>query len=359
MNKVRFGIISTGMIADFHAKAILSDERAELIAVCGHTNVEKTRTFAQKYDIEKVYTDYRELAADKDIDAVCVCSPSGLHGLHGIQCLRNGKHVLCEKPLDIKGETMTEMIKVAEKNNRKLGCVFPNRTRHGLRKAKEIIDSGQLGKMTIVECEYRGYRSPEYYTSSNWKGTKELDGGGCLMNQGIHAIDTMCWLAGDVKTVYGVIDTMLRDIEVEDTAMAILEFENGARGMLMGTTISNVPEEAPEGDRLRIEFERGTIVYEKGKTSLYKREIKEGPDGFFLGDEVHRIPLDDEDKAVISSTSDPANLDMESHFAIVSNFISAVIDDTDPYITGSSARKSVDLVLALYKSSKSGMKVTL
>lgn len=359
MRKVRFGIISCGMIAHFHARSILNDNRAELVAVCGHSSVEKTKEFAKKYGAKKVYMDYRELAADKDIDAVCVCSPSGLHGIHTIECLKNGKHVLCEKPLDIKSEVMSEMIKTAEDNNLKLGCVFPNRTRSGLRKAKEIIDSGRLGKMTIVECQYRGYRSPEYFTSSNWKGTKELDGGGCLMNQGIHAIDTMCWLAGDVKSVYGIAEAMLRDIEVEDTAMAILEFTDGAKGVLMGTTISNVPENAPEGDRIRIEFEKGTIVYAEGKTYLYMRQSKEDNCGSATGDEVIKIMLDGEEGEVVSSSSDPANVDLESHSYIVSDFISAVLEDREPYIPGRSARKSVDLVLAVYKSSERGEKVSV
>jgi len=376
LGKIRFGIISTGMIADFHAKAIQADERSELVAVCGHSSIEKTEAFAKKYGTKKIYMDYKELAASNTIDAICVCSPSGLHGLHSIECLKNGKHVLCEKPLDIKSEVMTEMIENAYSNKLKLGCVFPNRTRSGLKKAKKIIDSGILGKMTIVECQYRGYRATEYFTSSNWKGTKKLDGGGCLMNQGIHAVDTMCWLAGDVKSVYGTAEAMLRDIEVEDTAMAILEFINGAKGVLLGTTISNVPENAPEGDRLRIEFENGTMVYAEGKTSLYMRQptINTSEDNTMLNitslyniktnwihtsDEVLKIALDNEQGPVVSSTSDPANVDMESHSFIVSNFISAILEDKEPYIPGSSARKSVDLVLAVYKSSEVGQKIDL
>ena len=349
MKKVRFGIISTGLIADFHAKAILSDGRAELVAVCGHTNPERVKKFAKEYGIEKIYSNYKDLAADKEVDAICVCSPSGLHGIHSIECMKNGKHVLCEKPLDIDSDVMSKMIKVSKDYDRKLGCVFPNRTREGLKKAKEIIDSKELGKMTTVECQYRGYRSPEYFTSSNWKGTKKLDGGGCLMNQGIHAVDTMCWLAGDVESVYGVSGALLRDIEVEDTAVGILEFKNGAKGVLMGSTISSVPEEAPEGDRLRIEFENGAIVYANGKATLYKRD----------GEEVEKIPLDKDDGPSISSTTDPANIDMDSHFFIVSNFITAVLEDVEPYIPGESARKSVDVVLALYESSETGKKIII
>jgi len=376
LDKVRFGIISTGMIAHFHAKSMLADGRAELVAVSGHSSLDKTKAFAEKYGAKKVYMDFRELARDNEVDAVCICSPSGLHGVHTIECLQNGKHVLCEKPLEIKSELMTEMINIAREKQLKLGCVFPNRTRSGLRRAKKIIDSGILGRMTIVECQYRGYRSPEYFTSSNWKGTKKYDGGGCLMNQGIHAIDTMCWLAGDVKSVYGIAKAMLRNIEVEDTAMAILEFANGAKGVLMGTTLSNIPENAPEGDRLRIEFEKGTIVYAEGKTTLYiRKSVSQSsvesklPEIVLLAgydfsttdvdEDVIKIALDDKQGPIVSSTSDPSNVDMESHSYIVSNFITAVLEDKEPFIPGESARKSVDVVIAVYRSSETGQKVEI
>lgn len=371
---IKFGIITTGMIAHFHAKSILKDPRAELVAVCGHKNRESTEEFAKTYNVDKVYMDYKLMAADPDIDAVCVCSPSGMHGEHTIECFKGGKHVLCEKPLEIKSKLAADMIENSVRHNKKLGCVFPNRTGEGLIKAKRIIDSKILGKMLIVECQYRGFRPKEYFTSSKWKGTKALDGGGCLMNQGIHAIDTMCWLAGDVKGVYASVNTLLRDIEVEDEAMALLDFANGARGVLMGTTLSNVPLEAPEGDLLRIEFEKGTILYSEGITTLHIRLEELDPDKDEIPEDIRdvisknkdeekdgvlKVFLDDMSKEVIASSSDPANLDLGSHAFIVSDFITAIIEDREPYITGESAKKSVDLVLAIYESSKSGNKVYL
>lgn len=372
---IKFGIITTGMIANFHARSIQQDPRAELVAVCGHKNRESTQEFAKKYDVKKVYMDYKAMAADPDIDAVCVCSPSGMHGEHTISCIKGGKHVLCEKPLEIKSDKAEEMIDISTRYSKKLGCVFPNRTGEGLIKAKRIVDSGVLGRMLIVECQYRGFRPKEYFTSSKWKGTKSLDGGGCLMNQGIHAIDTMCWLTGDIKSVYSSVNTLLRDIEVEDEAMALIDFVNGAKGVLMGTTLSNVPLEAPEGDLLRIEFERGTILYSEGITTLYIRlsqldidkedsipkDIKEilQKNKEKEKDGVLKVYLDDMSKEVISSTSDPANLDLESHAFIVSDFVDAILEDKDPYITGESAKKSVDLVLAIYESSKTGGRVFL
>lgn len=353
MDKVRFGIIGCGMIANSHAISILSDDRAELVAVCGGSDRKKLADFAAKYHCSEVYTDYNDLVRSSNVDAVCICTPSGLHGKCTVAAAKEGKHILCEKPLDIKTDVMTEMINAAHNYHVKLGCVFPNRTRSGLIKAKQILDAGKLGKMNIVECQYVGYRSPEYY--SGWKGTRALDGGGCLMNQGIHAIDTMCWLAGEVKSVYGNAAAMLRKIEVEDTAMALLEFKNGARGVVMGTTISNVPENAPEGDKLRIECEYGTICYVNGKTFLYvRRPASSG------SSEVTRTELDEDPGAsVVSSADRPENIDMESHTFIVKDMISAILEDRQPYITGESARQCVDLVLGIYESSRTGKRVYL
>ncbi len=342
MKKVRFGIIGCGMIAKSHADSIKLDKRAELVAVCGGSNEEKAKAFAKLYNVEKVYMDYTQMLKSTDIDAVCVCTPSGLHGVITTESAKAGKHVLCEKPLEINKAAMDKMIETAREHNVKLGVVFPNRTRSGLIKAKEILDSGELGPMTIVECQYRGYRSPQYYKSGAWRGTWELDGGGCLMNQGIHAIDAMCWLTGDVEYVQAITTALLRDIEVEDTAVALLEFKNGAKGVVMGTTISNIPETGPEGDLIRIECEKGSILYVDGRTTLHKRE----------GDEVIITSLDEDDMEAVSSANDPSNIDLGSHYFIVKDFIMSVHEDREPYITGESARKCVDLVLAIYESSK-------
>lgn len=354
MSKIRFGIVGCGMIANSHALSILNDERAELVAVCGGSSIGRAEAFAQKYNVPKVYPDYIELLKDEAVDVICICTPSGLHGEITIAAAKAGKHVLCEKPLDINSAVMSEMIKAAREYKIKLGCVFPNRTRSGLRRAKEILDSGRLGRMTIVECQYVGYRSKEYYASAGWRGTWALDGGGCLMNQGIHAIDTMCWLAGSVESVIGDASTTLRNIEVEDNAAALLKFKNGAKGVIMGTTISNVPENAPEGDRIRIECEFGTIMYVNGKTSLHSRIFSD--DG--KTSEVIRTELDDDaNSQVVSSADKPENIDMESHSFIVEDMVSAILEDREPYITGESARQCVDLVLAVYESSKNDKRV--
>ena len=343
--KVKVAIIGCGMIAESHAKALELDGRAEIVAAAYGTNLQKGREFAEKFNVAKIVGDYRELLND-DIDMVCICTPSGLHAQAAIDFAKAGVSILCEKPLDIDHKKMTDMINAAEQAKVHLGCVFPNRIRAGARRAKELLESGELGRMKIVECQYRGYRSPAYYNSSKWKGTKALDGGGALMNQGIHAIDLMCYLTGDVKRTVAITGALGRDIEVEDTAAALLEFANGAQGVLMGTTLSHIPEKAPEGDRIRIECERGSILYADNKTVYYKNNAADDFD-------VEEIQLD-ETALHLGSGSDPANIDMEGHCEIVSNMVSAVLGEAEVLISPRSARRGVDLVLSIYESAEKG-----
>ena len=354
MNKVKYAIVGCGVIAPYHAQAVQNDERAELVAVCD-IDQEKASAFAEKFNVRNVYTDYSEMLKSDDIDAVSICLPSGIHGQYVIECAKAGKHVLCEKPIDIKTQTMTDMIEAVKQNNVKMGCIFQNRTMPALKKAKSILENGELGKLLIVECQYRGYRTPAYYKSAGWRGTWALDGGGCLMNQGIHAVDAMCWLAGDVESVFAVTDHLHRDIEVEDTANALLEFKNGAKGVIMGTTLSHVAENSPEGDYLRFECEKGSIVYSDGKATMY---LQEGHS--YSSHQVKTISLDPEEQAVTeSSAADPSKVGLDGHSILASDLISAIIKDRDPYITGDSARKGVEVVLAIYESSRMGEKIRL
>ena len=340
--KLQVALVGCGMIGQSHAEAIINDGRAELAAVVYGSNEEKAKAFAEKFSIPYMTNDYREVIKRGGIDMVIISTPSAYHAECAIDFANAGIHVLCEKPLDVKTEKMTAMIDAAEKTGVLLGCVFPNRTQSGLINAKKIIDSGELGAMRIVEFQYRGYRSRTYYNSSNWKGTKAVDGGGCLMNQGSHGIDALMFLAGSVKSVCAVTDTMGRKIDVEDTACALLEFENGAHGTLMGTTLSYVPELNSECDRIRIEFERGTIVFGDGKTMLYKSlsddELK-----------VEEIQLSDK---VESFGAAPEDIDMSAHFAIVSNFIDGILLGKPLIAPARDARRAVDLILTVYESAK-------
>lgn len=343
--RIKAAIIGCGMIAESHAKALQMDGRADIVAAAYGTNIEKGRAFAERFGIPKIVGDYHELLEDA-LDMVCICTPSGLHAACAIDFAKAGVGILCEKPLDIHHEAMTAMIDAAESHNVPLGCVFSNRTRVGIKHAKQLLESGELGAMKVVECQYRGYRSPGYYTSSKWKGTRALDGGGCLMNQGIHAIDLMMYLTGDVLRTVAQTGALGREIEVEDTAAALLSFENGAQGVIMGTTLSHIPEKAPEGDRIRIECEKGSILYADGMTTYYKNRKSDDFD-------VEEIPLDQVTEGA-GSGSAPENIDMAGHCEIVSNFVSTVLGEAEVMIPARSARRGVDLVLAIYQSAECG-----
>jgi len=347
LDKLGIAIVGCGMIAESHAAAIKMDGRAILIAAAYGTNKTRGEEFAKKFDVPFITGDYRELLKRGDIGMACICTPSNMHAENAADFLNAGIPALVEKPPDINGESVTRMIDAANKKSLPLGCVFPNRTRQGLIRAKKLLESGELGAMYAVECQYRGYRSPEYYISSKWKGKKASDGGGCLMNQGIHAVDAMLWLTGPVEKVCGQIGTFGRDIEVENAGAALLKFKNGAQGVLIGATLSYTPEEAPEGDRIRIECENGSIVYANGKTTYHKNN---SPGSF----DVEKIPLDDDDSEAVSSGASPEVIDMQTHFIIVSDFISCAIDIREPLVPARSARMSVDTVLAVYRSAESG-----
>lgn len=343
-NKLQVALVGCGMIGESHAEAIISDGRAELAAVVHGRDKEKGRKFAEKFNIPFITGDYKEVIEKGDIDMVIICTPSSYHADCAIDFANAGIDILCEKPLDVKIETMTAMIEAAEKNNVLLGCVFPNRIQSGIMNAKKILDSGELGKMRTVEFQYRGYRSHSYYANSYWRGSKAINGGGCLINQGSHGIDALVYLVGDVKRVCAVCDTMGRNIDGEDTACALLEFENGAHGTLMGTVLSYCPEKNPECDRIRIECEKGTIVFADGKTILYK-SLSE--DEF----KVEEVQLSDK---VESFGERPEDIDMDAHNRLVSNFIDGILNGEKLIAPARDARRAIDLILTIYKSSQSG-----
>ena len=231
--KVRFAIVGTGVIAPLHAESIIKNPLTELVAVCDIIE-EKAQAFADKYGVEHVYKYYEDMFKRGDIDVVCVCTPSGNHGEVTIAAAEAGIHVLCEKPIEITDEKLTAMIDACRKHGVKLGGIFQRRTLPAAIKTREAIQSGKLGKMVLGDAYLKYYRSPEYYKSAGWRGTWELDGGGALMNQGIHGIDLITWMMGDVHSVVAKCGTLVRDIEVEDTAVAIVKYKNGAYGVIQG-----------------------------------------------------------------------------------------------------------------------------
>lgn len=234
-NKINFAIIGCGRIAQRHAEHI--DNNGVLTAVCDIVR-EKADAMAQKYNAKAYYDINDLLAAEKEIDVVSICSPNGLHAAHSIQALNAGVHVLCEKPMAISVYDCGEMIKAAEKANKRLFAIKQNRFNPPVEAVKRVIEEGRLGRIYSVQLSCFWNRNEDYYANS-WKGTKDMDGG-TLFTQFSHFVDLLYWLVGDVKNTTALIGNYAHTgiIEFEDTGVVALEFSNGAIGTINYTVNS-------------------------------------------------------------------------------------------------------------------------
>lgn len=339
---VRFGIIGAGVISDSHAMGITTTENAKLVGVCDLVE-EKAKALAEKYGAEKTYTDYNEMLCDPEIDAVSVCVPSGTHGEIVMAAARAGKHIFCEKPIEVTEEKMDEMIRVVESTDVKVQCVFQLRIRKASQRVKEALDSGVFGKVLMASAYLKYYRSPEYYKSAGWRATWEYDGGGCLMNQGIHGVDLIAWLMGGIKKISAFTRTQLHDIAVEDAAVAAVEFANGAVGVIEGSTCCQ-PAQSP---RFEIYCEKGSIIFDSETISQWHLN---GED----------VTFDDLKSATVTmANDDPTKVLTNEHGVLVKDLVQCIESDTAPSISLRDARKSVDAILAIYRSSREGRIVEL
>jgi len=262
MNKVNFAIYGCGFIAGTHADAINEIESASLVG-CADIKIKAARAFAERYGII-AYDDFNAMLNAPEVDVVCICTPSGTHAELAIRALEHNKHVVLEKPMAITYKECERIIEASDRTGAKVAVISQLRTSEGIKKAKEVIDSGVLGRLVLCDLYMKYYRNADYYKGS-WKGTKAMDGGGALMNQGIHGIDMLITLVGMPKRIKSMVDTKVHDIEVEDTAVALLEFENGAFGVVEGTT-SVTPG---QNRRMEIHGTRGTmLITENTVTSL-------------------------------------------------------------------------------------------
>ncbi len=279
MSKLKFALIGCGRIGQRHAEHIQNN--GILQAVCD-TDKEKAAAFASKFN-SKAYNSIEALLEQgKDIDVVSICTPNGLHAKHAIQALQAGHHVLCEKPLATSVHDCGEMIKAAEKTNRRLFAIKQNRFNPPVEAVKSIIDEGKLGRIVNVQLSCFWNRNNDYYANS-WKGTKDLDGG-TLYTQFSHFIDLLYWLVGDIKNVQAFTGNYLHKgiIEFEDTGVVILEFHNKAIGTINYTVNSYAKN--MEGS-LTLFGEKGTVkiggqyLNELEYQSIEGIEIKDLPAG--------------------------------------------------------------------------------
>jgi UDP-N-acetyl-2-amino-2-deoxyglucuronate dehydrogenase len=342
---LRVGLVGTGTIADFHARAIAAAEGVRLVAATSRRE-EPGRAFAKNHGCA-FEPSLEALLARGDVDAVAITTPSGSHADVGMAAAKAGKHIFCEKPIDISLEKIDALIEGCEKADVMLAAVFQSRMGDSGLALKEAVDRGRFGRLSQCSAFIPWYRSPEYYASGSWRGTWEHDGGGALMNQGIHALDLLLWVAGDVAEVSARCETRLHDIEVEDNAVAWVRFTSGAIGVIQGSTCSypGLPK------RIEIMGEKGSVVMVDDDFATWKFR-DEQPE-----DEERRNPKIR--SGIISGSSDPKAISAEGHRRLYGDFAEAIRTGRPSRITGREARRSVELILAIYRSSREGRTIQL
>ncbi|MEO5997788.1 MAG: Gfo/Idh/MocA family oxidoreductase [Chitinophagaceae bacterium] len=345
--QVGFGIVGAGVIAHFHAKAIAAITNADLIGVSS-INKDKSDQFAGKYNCAAYYT-LDELLSNPEIDVVCICTPSGVHLEPAISCIEAGKHCLIEKPLEVTLERCDQIIEAAKKKGLKLGVIFPTRFYEASKQLKRSVEEKRFGDLVLGDAYIKWSRSAEYYQSGKWRGTWRYDGGGALMNQGIHAVDLLQWYMGPVESVQSVAGNIRhKDIEVEDTIVSTLKFANGALGSIECSTA------VFPGALKRIEImgTEGTAILEE--SNLIKWEFAKAKS---------------EDKIVMKTlaagntsrggVSDPADISFVGHQKQIEDMIHSIQTGDNPLIDGLEGRKSVEIILAIYASARTGRQVNL
>lgn len=338
---IHIGIIGGGNISGTHARAAREIADVEVAAFYGF-NQEKLTQLSEQYDAA-VYTEFDAFLEHRPMDLVAIGSPSGLHAKQGIAAARQGLHVLVEKPIDIRLQSADALIAECERAGVKLGVFFQDRTAADLGRLKKLIDGGSLGRPILVSARVKWFRPPDYYSGSRWRGTFALDGGGALINQGVHTVDLLVWLMGDVGRVQAKAITGLHQIEAEDTVVATLEFKSGAIGTLEAAT------SAYPGYPRRIELtgSEGTVIVEGDHITAADLRVP-----------VDDLPLPTADDSQVRANS-PVVSDVSGHRRILEDFIEAIQEKRRPLCDGHEGRRSLALVTAIYESSRLGQAVDL
>ncbi len=347
MKTYGFGIIGCGMISDFHSAAISELEHGQLVAVSSR-NAENAKRLTDRYDVDS-YTDYSEMLKRDDLDIVCVCTPSGAHLEPAVAAAEAGKHVIVEKPLEITLQRCDQIIEACDAADVRLCAIFNSRFTESTQLVKSTIESGRFGKLTLGDAYIKWYRSQEYYDSGGWRGTWDLDGGGALMNQSIHAIDLLQYFMGPVKAVQAFTDTLAHErIEVEDAAVAALRFENGALGVIEGTTA------AYPGmlKKTEISGTHGTVVLAEEDIVTWEFDPELPEDA-----EIREKFAQKTDTG--GGASDPRAINHANHRRQMENLINGLESDASHLVDGREGRKAVEIILAIYQSSREGRPVEL
>lgn len=334
MDQVKFAIVGCGHIAHKHAQAIRALDGVQLAAVCD-PNEERVKKFVEEYQGEG-YLNYGELLKRQDIQVINLCTPSGLHGEMALAAARAHKHVLLEKPMTLSLQEADDLIEGFRAEGVQLGVIHQNRFKPVVQYLKEAVEKGCFGKLTHANATVRWNRGDQYFQQEPWRGTRKMDGG-TLLNQAIHNIDLLLWIMGPVKSVFAYTATRLRSIETEDVGVALLRFANGALGVVEAAT-TIYPGNLEE--TLNIFGSTGTVIL-----------------GGVTANDAKVWEVKDLVKPEISNNNKFPSY--HGHLEAIKDMVKAVQTGDKPLVDGEEARKTLEVILAIYESAASGQEVVL
>ena len=345
MDALGFVVVGCGNIAPVHAEAVRTARGARLVGFVGKSAA-RAQAMAERFGVP-ASTDLDAMLSRPDVGAVLIGTPSGTHAELGIRAARAGKHVLTEKPIDVTLDRGQALIDACQEHGVKLGVIFQSRFLPAVQLLKREIGRGQLGRIFMADAYVKWYREPAYYEAARWRGTLALDGGGALINQAIHTIDLLQYLVGPVASVFGHTDRMLHQgIEGEDTAVAVVQFEAGALGVIQGST-ALFPGFAR---RIEIHGEQGSVILEGDAIREWRLRGGGGEES-----ELGRMAQRDAPGGPV----DPTKPDVAGHRSQVEDFVEAVRHDRSPAVDGPEGLKALAIVLAVYRASREGRPVAL
>jgi UDP-N-acetyl-2-amino-2-deoxyglucuronate dehydrogenase len=341
---MNFGIIGAGTIGHFHARAIRAMTGGTLHSVFTK-RADAADAFAREHSI-RGYSELGAFLADPALDIVTIATPSGAHLEPTLAALAAGKHVLCEKPLEITTDRIDHMMAAAREANKMLAAILNRRFHPAMEAIRQAMEAGRTGRLTSASAYIKWYRDQAYYDSAAWRGTWALDGGGALINQAIHTIDALLYLAGPVRCVQGSTACLAHErIEVEDIGLALLEFASGARGVIEASTCIWSKDGQPA--RIQICGTDGSIFLADETIELWDFR-EELPSDTGVRDNLMKRP------AAGLGAKDPRAIDFTQHQRNFEEVVAAIQEGREPSTSAAQARQSVALVNAIYQSVRNG-----
>ncbi|HEU5318042.1 MAG TPA: Gfo/Idh/MocA family oxidoreductase [Chloroflexota bacterium] len=327
---IGFAVVGAGLVGPRHAEFATKAEGARLAVVCD-LREDRGRPLAEKLGAEWI-PDVREVVRREDVQVVNVCLPTALHLDVATAAAEAGKHVIVEKPLELNVRRAKQLIEVCRRHGVKLAAIFNRRFVYGTKRTHQAVHGGELGQLIMADMRFKAWRPAEYYSGSGWRGTWDKEGGAALINQGIHGVDLLTWIAGPIARVSGHARHLRHAIEADDTTVAICEYESGAVGVIECTT-SVTPR---QGDWLEFHGERGSVLLENYKINAWQIEGSQPGEPH-----TEDLMLPGGDKGVDVG-----------HFLQVQDMADAVREGRDPVITGDQALNSLAVVQAIYESER-------